>query len=137
MIVDTMVFAYALLGVAEFREPAADVLAKADRIVVPDSFRAELVNVLWQWTRHRDVPVAAARSMIDDTEALIARVIPGDHLWRRALDLAAEAGHPAYDAFFVAAAELEATRVVSFDRRLKQAFPARVLTAEEYLRDRE
>ena len=39
----------------------------------------------------------------------------------------------AYDTYFVAAAEIEDTHVVTFDRKLKAAFPDRVLTASEYL----
>jgi predicted nucleic acid-binding protein len=48
-VVDTTVFAYALLGVPEFGDEALAVLEAATEIHVPDSFRVELVNVVWQW----------------------------------------------------------------------------------------
>ena len=38
-----------------------------------------------------------------------------------------------YDTYFIAAAEIENTRVVSFDKKLKSAFPEMVLTAAEFL----
>ena len=39
MVVDTMVFAYALLGVEEFRQDATATLEQADTISVPDIFQ--------------------------------------------------------------------------------------------------
>lgn len=57
MIIDAMVFAYALLGVKGFRDQAVNVLASAESIQVPDSFRAELVNVVWQWIQYRNIPL--------------------------------------------------------------------------------
>lgn len=133
MVVDTMVFAYALLGVEKFRSDATEVLERADLIVVPDSLRAELANVLWQWTKHRNVTVDSALQIMDDTESLIDKTLPGADLWERSLVMSAESNHPAYDTFFVAAAELENTRVVSFDKKLKSVFPDKVLTPEEFL----
>lgn len=46
MVIDTMIFAYALLGVEAFRQDATAILEQADTISVPDSFRAEMAIVL-------------------------------------------------------------------------------------------
>lgn len=70
---------------------------------------------------------------MDDTESLISRTLPGESLWERALVLSVDANHPAYDTYFIAAAELEETRVISFDEKLKAVFPERVLTPAEFL----
>jgi predicted nucleic acid-binding protein len=128
-----MVFAYALLGVEAFRQDAAAILEQADSISVPDSLRAELANVLWQWIKHRKVSMATALEIMDDTESLIGQTLSGNDLWERALVLAVESNHPAYDTYFIAAAEREDTQVVSFDKKLKAVFPDRVLTAAEFL----
>jgi predicted nucleic acid-binding protein len=133
VIIDTMVFAYALLGVPGFKEDAVAVLAGADEIQGPDSLRAELANVCWQWVRHRDLPLEVAIDVLHDADALISHTFPGEHLWERALELAVDADHPAYDAMFVAAAEIAGTRVVTFDQDLKRAFTDRVITAGEFL----
>jgi predicted nucleic acid-binding protein len=133
MVIDTMVFVYALLGVEEFRQDAAEILERAETITVPDSLRVELANVLWQWISHRNVPLDTAFEVMEDAESLITRTLAGDSLWERALVLALNSKHPAYDTYFVAAAEIEDTHVVTFDRKLKAAFPDRVLTANEYL----
>ena len=48
MVIDTMVFAYALLHVQGKYDQAIAALASTDRIVVPDSLFAELGSVVWQ-----------------------------------------------------------------------------------------
>jgi len=133
MVVDTMVFAYALLGVEEFRQDATATLEQADTITVPDSFRVEMANVLWQWIKHRQVSIETALQIMDDTESLINRTLSGENLWERALVLSVNSNHPAYDTYFIAAAEIENTQVVSFDKKLKAIFPDKVLTAAEFL----
>ena len=133
MVVDTMVFAYALLGVEEFRQDAITTLEQAETISVPDSFRVEMANVLWQWIKHRKVSIETALQVMDDTESLISRTLSGDNLWERAVALSVSSNHPAYDTYFIAAAEMENTQVVSFDKKLKTIFPDKVLTAAEFL----
>jgi len=133
MVVDTMVFAYALLGVEEFRQDATATLEQADTITVPDSFRVEMANVLWQWIKHRQVSIETALQIMDDTESLISRTLSAEDLWERALVLSVNSNHPAYDTYFIAAAEIENTQVVSFDKKLKAIFPDKVLTTAEFL----
>ena len=133
MVVDTMVFAYALLGIEEFREDALAILEQVDTISVPDSLRVEMANVLWQWINHRKVAIETAFQVMDDTESLISQTLSGKDLWERALMLSVESNHPAYDTYFIAAAEMENTRVVSFDKKLKAVFPDMVLTPAEFL----
>ena len=133
MIVDTMVFAYALLGVEEFRKDATEILERMDTITVPDSFRVEMANVLWQWVNHRKISLEIALQIMDDAESLIGLTISGTDLWERALALSVESNHPAYDTYFIAAAEMENSQVVSFDKKLKAIFPNKVLTPAEFL----
>ena len=123
MVVDTMVFAYALLGVSTHRDTAVAVLEKTEPVVVPDSCYAELANVVWQWVRTKGVPEETGHEVLADAEAVITRSYPTTHLWADALALAVEADHPVYDTLFVAAARREQARVVTFDKRLQDAFP--------------
>ena len=131
MIVDTMVFAYALLGVTKHRELATRILASAERIEVPDLVRAELANVVSLWVRHEGVPLSVALAALEDCEALVDRVWAGDALWARAVELAVEREHPVYDTMFVALAETLGTPVVSFDGKLRRKFPEFVVSAED------
>jgi predicted nucleic acid-binding protein len=133
MVLDTMVFAYALLGVSAHRDEALGCLEQADVITVPDSLRAELGNVVWQWVRHRGVAPETALAVLADAEALFDHVVGSERLWEHALALAIEAGHPFYDALFVAAAEAEGSRVITFDQGLCRAFPGLTVTPRAFL----
>lgn len=130
LVVDTMVFAYALLGVPPHRDAALATLEEASDIVVPESCYAELANVVWQWTRAKAIARGTAVDLLTDAEALITRSHPTTHLWHQALGLAIDADHPAYDTLFLAAAQRERCRVATFDQRLQQAFPEWTLAPE-------
>jgi len=122
MVVDTMVYAYALLGVPEHREAASATFDETP-VIVPDTLWAELANVFWQWVRRHELDPALASEMMEDAEALTDRVVTSESLWRPALDLAIEHAHPVYDTLFIALAQREDTRVATFDRRMLERFP--------------
>ena len=133
MVIDTMVFAYALLGVPAFRDHSLAVLETAIEILVPDSFRAEFVNVVWQWVQHNALPLELGIDVLQDADALVTHATTSSLLWERALVLAAEAQHPAYDTLFVALAEFADTLLVTYDTKLQQAFPDRVISPATFL----
>lgn len=133
MIFDTMVLAYALLGVRPFRNDAADALAKAPEVVVPDSFRAEFTNVLWQWVRLRKVPLAHALRLLGAADALITESVPGNRLWEQALAIAVQHHVSGYDALFVALAMQRNTKLISCDKAILRAFPRTAMTPTDYL----
>ncbi|MDZ7829353.1 MAG: type II toxin-antitoxin system VapC family toxin [Halofilum sp. (in: g-proteobacteria)] len=58
-----------------------------------------------------------------DAEALTDHMVTSEVLWRPALDLGMEHGHPVYDTLFIALARHQGTRVATFDRRLIERFP--------------
>jgi len=122
MVVDTMVYAYALLGVPEHREAASATFDETP-VIVPDTLWAELANVFWQWVRRHELDPALASEMMEDAEALTDRVVTSESLWRPALDLAIEHAHPLCDTLFIALAQREDTRVATFDRRMLERFP--------------
>ena len=123
VVLDSMVIAYALLGVREFRDQAIRVIEAAKEIWVPDSCRAELVNIMWQWVQFRDVALETAIEVLWDAEALVTQVVPTPALWDQALALAVEREHPAYDTLFVALAATKGTKVVTYDSGLIKKFP--------------
>jgi predicted nucleic acid-binding protein len=133
VVIDTMVFAYGLLGVAEFREEALEVLHRAGDIIAPDSLRAELLNVVWQWTRQGGITAQSGVSVLHDADQLVAAFVPSDVLWERALELAMSHDHAAYDTLFVALAELADTRLITYDRPLLATFPARAIEPATFL----
>lgn len=76
MVIDTMVFAYALLHVQGKYDQAIATLASTDRIVVPDSLFAELGSVVWQWIKFQQLPLPTGLDTMRDAESLIDWVIP-------------------------------------------------------------
>lgn len=133
MVVDTMVFAYALLGVPRFRDEALAVLTLVDDILVPDSFRAELVNVVWQWTRENQLTLEVGLDVLTDADSLIMYAAPADELWERALELSVAANHPAYDTLFVALAEREETSLITYDTKLRRKFQNQTIAPTDFL----
>ena len=127
-----MLFAYALLGVTRTKEESLAVLTAVPEILVPDSMRAELVNVVWQWTLRKDLDLDVGVSILADADALITYAAPTASLWERALELAFSLDHPAYDTLFVALAEREDTAVITYDRRLRRKFPDMTLSPREF-----
>lgn len=126
MVIDTMVFAYALLRVEDYYEQAIVAIETAEQIIVPDSLFAELGNVVWQWIQFRQLPIRTGIEVLEDAEALVDKTIPSAYLREVALELAVEANHSFYDTLFVAAAMKEQVQVITFDRKLAAKFPDRV-----------
>jgi len=130
MVIDTMVFAYALLQVENRYEQAIAALESVDQIVVPDSLFAELSNVIWQWIQFRQLPLQIGLDALLDAEALVDMMISSSQIRDVALKLAVEASHSFYDTLFVAAAIQVDTQVLTYDRKLANKFSDRVVLLE-------
>ena len=122
MIIDTMVMAYAMLGVPEFGEESLAALQAVDEIVAPASVEAELLNVVWQWGMQDNQP-QIAEAAYSNASRLWTELVPVEMLWSLALELALSSKHSPYDTLFVAAARLRRTRVVTYDKKLLKLFP--------------
>ena len=96
MVVDTMVMAYALLGVPNYGVEAAKALREADELLAPASVEAELLNVVWQWGRGR-VSQETARAVFEYSTRLWTELLPVASIWPMALELAFASGHSPYD----------------------------------------
>ncbi len=118
-----MVVAFALIGKADLHQQAIRVIGSADELWAPESLRAELVNVLWLWVRHRGVPPEIAREALQDAESLVTGFVPISELWETALDLAVAHDHSPYDTLFVALAMKQGTTVVTDDEGMRRRFP--------------
>jgi predicted nucleic acid-binding protein len=132
MIIDTMVMAYALLGVPEHGEEAIAALRKADALYAPASVQAELLNVVWQYGK-RGITAQRAAEVYDDASRLWKKLIPVERLWTEALSLAFSSGHSPYDTLFVAAAHMYHTAVITYDRKLLTLFPDKTVTVNNFL----
>jgi predicted nucleic acid-binding protein len=105
--------------VTETGSDAADVLlASGDTLLAPDVILPEVCNVAWIKLRRREIVSEQAAAMMYSLPDLFDQLVPSTHLAVRALDIANELGHPAYDCFYLATAELHDARMVTDDRRL-------------------
>ena len=136
VVVDTNVVAYHLLGVEEHRDLLSRLFLSDLEFVAPDSLKAEILNVLWLAVRNRVVTLDQAVVELDSVEHLVTRSIPIPHLWGSALTLAAKSDHSPYDTLFVAAAEREGLKLLTYDRRLRDAFPGTSLDPATFLASR-
>ncbi|GBE92670.1 type II toxin-antitoxin system VapC family toxin [Nostoc cycadae] len=130
MVIDTMVFAYALLRVEDRYEQAIAALETVDQIVVPDSLFAELGNVIWQWIQFRQLPLQLGLDTLQDAEALVDVMIPSSQIRDAALRLAVAASHSFYDTLFVATAIQSDTQVLTYDQKLAAKFGDRIILLE-------
>ena len=132
MIVDTMVMAYAVLGVPGFGQEALAALRKADDIAAPASVEAELLNVIWQWGK-RGGSLEMAQAVYENASRLWTRLIPLEAVWFTALELALAYGHSPYDTLFVATARYCKTKVLTYDQRLLTLFPHDTTMIKDFL----
>jgi len=136
VVFDTNVFAYALLGPARFGDAAAIALERhAGAICAPETVRAEFLSVAWQFVRAGLATADSAHAAVDDLEDLLDRVEPVAPLRRRALELAIAHDHSPYDTLFLALAEREDVKLVTFDQALRHKFPTLTVTPPELVAD--
>ena len=132
-VVDTNVFILAVVRVLPEAVPAAEVLRVTDEIWVPGSLFAECANVMRNHVRRGDFTTAEAIDLLEVIPPLVTQIGPVPSLWRRALELSEAEDHSPFDTLFVALAEREGLRVVTFDRKLANKFPAYCLDPAAFL----
>ena len=92
-----------------------------DTIFVPDLFFIECANVLWKKVRRGEYSQDMARQNLADLRALGLPTTPTSELMARALEIACEHGVTAYDACYVALAEMKEAPLLTADSRLRDA----------------
>ncbi len=87
-------------------------------LAAPDLLVSELANVAWKKARRGEINIAQARLIVSGFPNSGIDLLPSFAVRERALEIALELGHPAYDCFYIAVAENLKTAVVTADRRL-------------------
>ncbi len=116
---------------------AAEALFNSDAtLLVPDLFHIECANILWKRVARGLYALETARENIADLQAMALPTTPTSGLMARALELACRYGVTAYDACYLALAELHGIPLVTADARLHTALigsPLNLLSLPEYL----
>ena len=124
IVADTNVLVYAATGDPQFGAEAAAVLAAAGPVQAPASAPAEILQSLWRLEKAGLLGAGAVTGAMTACAAAIDHVVPVLPLRDRAMELARTHDHSPYDTLFVALAEREGLRVVTFDRKLAGKFPS-------------
>ena len=133
MVIDTMLYVYALLGVTEFRDASLLAFARTGRVYAPTSLRIEMLNALWKWVEVKKMPQHDASAAYSDMEAIVAERTSTEQLWDNAWKLAIERHHSPYDTVFVALAISRGCKVVTCDRQFMERFPEYTVSLHDYV----
>jgi predicted nucleic acid-binding protein len=97
---------------------AVALLDRREPLIAPELVVAELVNVAWKRLVAGTIDEDQAADVPRGIRRFFTQIRPMTPLAPRALAIAAELRHPAYDCFYLALAEAEDAPLVTTDRRL-------------------
>lgn len=87
------------------------------RLAAPAVWLAEAANALWSKQARHEITPNQARDRVRELATAPVTAIPLSDLLSAAMDVAIELNHPIYDCFYLAAAQLYDTQIVTADRR--------------------
>jgi len=87
-------------------------------LIAPDLLFAECANILWRKQRHREITEEEAGIAARTLEQADLAVVSARGYLARAVAIAVELDHPAYDAIYLAVAEAFGLRLATADHRL-------------------
>ena len=122
-IVDTNVVAYFLLGTPKFVTEAREFWSRADELLAPAVWEAEIANVIWMACRAKVVSAQDATAKLALAGRLGILSINNRTLWHGALARAISSGVAVYDTLFVELAEREGVAMATFDDKVLKAYP--------------
>lgn len=131
IVVDTNILANAVLP-GDHAEAALLAARKDPAWVAPSLWRIELRNVLATAMRVRAMPLERALAAFASAEQFVADA-GVEPTTEECLDIAARGGISAYDSEFVFVAERLDLVLVTADRKLARAFPARARLIEQFV----
>ena len=97
---------------------AEDLLRSDDHFIAPDLVIAEITNAAWKFVIFDGMPAEFAISAVREVGKAFEELVPTNMLKVRALAIAIELRHPAYDCFYLALAERNNSSFVTADDRL-------------------
>jgi predicted nucleic acid-binding protein len=105
----------------ELAANAHRLLAPEYELLAPDLLWAELGNVLWKKCRRQEFDPRTARRLLRDFSRVPIEYHASEPWTESALDLAIRHGVTVYDGLYLALAAGNGCRVVTADRRLREA----------------
>ena len=97
---------------------AEQLLRSNNQFIAPDLVMTEITNAAWKFVLFDGVTAESPRAAVRDVTKAFEELVPTSVLKDRALAIAIELRHPAYDCFYLALAERSASPLVTADDRL-------------------
>lgn len=97
---------------------AEPLLDSEEPVVAPDLIVPELANAVWKSVAFAQLSTADAQDAIESISRFFSDIVPTYPFRNRALSIAIELKHPAYDCFYLALAEQLSCSIVTTDERL-------------------
>ncbi len=97
---------------------AEELLRSDHHLIAPDLVIAEITNAAWKFVIFDKMAAETAAAAVHEIVKAFEELVPVSALRDRALAIAVELQHPAYDCFYLALAERSTSRLVTADERL-------------------
>ena len=99
-------------------DQAEGLLQSSERLIAPDLVLAEITNAAWKLVAFAGFAQDTVRLTVSAAPKAFEEFIPSADLKDRALAIALELRHPAYDCFYLALAEQRGCQLITADDRL-------------------
>jgi predicted nucleic acid-binding protein len=97
---------------------AANLVHSGQRLIAPELLIPEFINAAWRLVVYAGAPPDLAIDSVSEIGRAFEELVPSVALKDRALAIALELRHPAYDCFYLALAEMREVPLVTADDRL-------------------
>jgi predicted nucleic acid-binding protein len=97
---------------------AEELLRSGHHLIAPDLVIAEITNAAWKFVMFDRMAPESAVSAVHEIVKAFQELVPMSALRDRALAIAIELRHPAYDCFYLALAERSTAPLVTADDRM-------------------
>jgi predicted nucleic acid-binding protein len=95
-------------------------LTKAEAVIAPDLFIAEVTNVFWKYHTFEDLPISLCEGLIENAIALVDDLTNSKNLYAEAFSLACQSNHSVYDMLYLVLARRHNALLMTNDKRLKK-----------------
>jgi predicted nucleic acid-binding protein len=97
---------------------ARSLLRSGEVLVAPELVIAEITNAAWKSVIREEISTESATAIVREASRFFIELVPAIALQARAISIALELRHPAYDCFYLALADIRDIQVVTSDNRL-------------------
>jgi predicted nucleic acid-binding protein len=99
--------------------PFHDIITRADYVIAPDIYIAEVTNVFWKYHQYHHLDRDICNVSIDLAKQLVDSFIDSEILYKEAFSFSCQNNHPVYDSLFLILARRENAKLLTLDKKMK------------------